>query len=197
MLYSLIFFVERVALPSPKPQPLVLTDTVQDALTLLVRRHSTPQQIALRAQIVLLAHQGIRTPAIARQLGISLDMVRHWRHRWRALQDTPEAEMSLTQRLADAPRPGAPATISAEAYCQIMALACQPPEECGRPIAQWTARELAAEAIAQGFVESISPRQVGRFLKGGRPQTAFEPLLAHTGRGPGQRPEDRSGLSVV
>ena len=189
--------MERVALPSPKPQPLVLTDTVQNELTRLVRRHSTPQQIALRAQIVLLAHQGVLNPVIARQLGISLDMVRHWRHRWLTLQETPDTERSLTQRLSDAPRPGAPATISAEAYCQIMALACKPPQECGRPIAQWTTRELAAEAIAQGIVAHISPRQVGRFLKGGRPQTASEPLLAHAGSRPRQRPQDSSRLSVV
>ena len=44
---------------------------------------------------------------------------------------------------ADAPRPGAPGKISAEAYCQIMAIACQPPENFGRPITHWTERELA------------------------------------------------------
>lgn len=152
-------------MPIPKPQPLVLTDALQNALDLLRRRHSTPQQIVVRAQIVLLAHQGLANQAIARQLDISLDMARHWRHRWLALQDVPLAELSVAQRLADAPRPGAPATISAEAYCQIRALACKPPADCGRPIAQWTARELAEEAVQQGVVPRISPRQVGRFLK--------------------------------
>ena len=125
-------------MPVPKPQPLVLTDAMHSELDQLRRRHSTPQQIVLRAQIVLLAHQGFTNQAIARQLAISVDMARHWRHRWLALQEKPLSELSVGQRLCDAPRPGAPATISAAAYCQIMALACQPPEACGRPIAQWT-----------------------------------------------------------
>lgn len=142
---------------------------VQTELETLVRRHTTPQQIVLRARIVLLAHQGNNNQQIADQLGLSIHMARHWRNRWRVLQEKPLSELSVAQRLADAPRPGTPATISAEAYCQIMALACQPPQDCGRPIAQWSARELAEEAVAQGFVERISPRQVGRFLKRCRP----------------------------
>lgn len=178
----------------PKPPSLTLTPAQQQALQTLVSRPSTAQQVALRGRIVLLCADGHNNSQIARLLACDIRLARLWRQRWRALQDTPDTEMSLTQRLSDAPRPGAPATISAEAYCQIMALACKPPDECGRPIAAWTARELADEAVLQGLVESISPRQVGRFLKGGRPQTASEPLLAHAGRGPGQRPENRSGL---
>ena len=153
----------------PKPPSLILTPVQQQALQALVKRPSTAQQIALRGRIVLLAAEGHNNSQIAHRLGCDIRLARHWRNRWRDLQDTPEPELSVAQRLADAPRPGAPATISAEAYCQIMALACKPPEEYGRPIAQWTARELAAEAIAQGFVQCISPRQVGRFLKRGRP----------------------------
>lgn len=181
----------------PRPVKPELNATVQTELEALVRRHTTPQQIVLRARIVLLAHQGNNNQQIAEQLGLSLHMARHWRRRWLALQERPLSELSVAQRLVDAPRPGTPATISAEAYCQIMALACQPPAECGRPIAQWTARELAAEAVQQGFVAHISPRQVGRFLKGGRPQAPPQPLLAHAGRRPGQRDENRSGLPVV
>jgi putative transposase len=59
-----------------------------------------------------------------------------------------------------------------------MALACEPPEASGRPISQWTPRELADEAIKRGMVETISERHVGRFLTSGRAQTASKPLLA-------------------
>jgi putative transposase len=59
-----------------------------------------------------------------------------------------------------------------------MALACEPPEASGRPISHWTPRELADEAIKRGIVETISERQVGRFLKSSRAQTASKPLLA-------------------
>ncbi len=147
----------------PKPPSLSLTPTQQHALQALVNRPSTAQQIALRGRIVLLCAEGHNNSQIARLLACDIRLARLWRKRWRALQDTPDTEMSLTQRLADAPRPGAPATISAEAYCQIMAMACKLPADYGRPIAQWSARELAAEAVQQGIVECISPRQVGRF----------------------------------
>jgi putative transposase len=156
-------------LRGPNPTPICLEDNLRQELETLVRRHTTPQQMLLRARIVLLAHQGYNNHQIARQLGISIDMARHWRGRWLAVQAVPRGELSVPARLHDAPRPGAPAKISAEAYCRIMALACQPPETFGRPITHWTARELAEEAILQQIVPRISPRQVGRFLKAGRP----------------------------
>ena len=162
----------------PKPTRPELDATVQIELETLIRRHTTPQQIVLRARIVLLAHQGYNHQDIARQLDISIHMARHWRRRWLSLADIPLSEMSVTARLADAPRPGAPAKISAEAYCQIMAIACQTPETFGRPITHWTERELADEAKQQQIVETISPRQVGRFLKRSHPQTAPIPVLA-------------------
>ena len=181
-------------MPGPRPISIPLEEPLQNELEVLVRRHNTPQQIALRAQIVLLAQQGKNNEEIARKLGISGQMARHWRDRWLQLQEVPANEMTAYKRLADAPRPGAPATVSPEAYCQIMSLACQPPANFGRPITHWSARELADEAILQGIVPTISPRQVGRFLKGGRSQAASEPLLADLGGRSRQRPEDRGGL---
>jgi hypothetical protein len=35
----------------------------------------------------------------------------------------------------------------------------------GRPITHWTNAELAAESIKRGIVPSISPSQVGRYLR--------------------------------
>ena len=161
-----------------KPMALCLDESMRLELETLARKPSTPQQIALRARIVLLANQGHSHREITRQLGISEDMAAQWRARWLRLQEVPYAELTCLQRLSDAPRPGAPAIICAEAYCQIMAIACQPPQNYGRPITQWTARELAQEAIQQNIVSTISPRQVGRFLKKGGPQAALKPLLA-------------------
>lgn len=142
--------------------------SLHSELETLIRRHTTPQLIALRAQIVLLALQGQNNHDIARKLDISVHTARKWRERWRAWEHLPAKEMPAHKRLRDALRPGAPATVRPEAYCQIMSLACQPPENFGRPLTHWTARELADEAILQGIVPTISPRQVGRFLKGGR-----------------------------
>jgi putative transposase len=57
------------------------------------------------------------------------------------------------------------ATFSAEQWCQIIALACEPPEASARPISHWTPRELADEARKRGIVATISARHVGRLVQ--------------------------------
>ena len=53
-------------------------------LKALVRRHSTPQQVALRARIILAADAGKNNSQIAREEEVSVDTVRAWRNRWLA-----------------------------------------------------------------------------------------------------------------
>ena len=81
------------------------------------------------------------------------------------LAGIPLAELSVTERLEDAPRPGKPVTIGPEQVCQIVALACEAPEKSGRPISQWTGREIADEMMARNIVDTISPRHAARLLK--------------------------------
>ncbi|MHC5716927.1 MAG: hypothetical protein ACYTX0_33610 [Nostoc sp.] len=52
-----------------------------------------------------------------------------------------------------------------EQVVELFALACSKPEDYGRPISDWTARELAEEIEKQGIIDSISPRHVGRLLE--------------------------------
>lgn len=143
------------------PVPLHLTEQEREDLHCLVNRHSTAQQIALRGRIILLADTGKNHREIARELNISRDMARLWRHRWLELNPT---ELPVAERLADAPRPGGPATFTPEQTLQLFALACTNPSESQRPISHWTPRELADEMVKRGWVESISPRHVGRLL---------------------------------
>lgn len=150
-----------------RARPITLTEEERQGLETLVRRHSTPQQVATRARIVLAAAAGGPLVQIARQVGLSRESVRFWRDRWVALQDVPLAEVSVAQRLADAPRPGAPARITAEQVCQVVALACEAPATSGRPISQWTHQEIAAEIMRRGIVDTISPRHAARLLKRG------------------------------
>lgn len=152
----------------PKPPTLELSDTERQELEHLVRRHATPQQLALRARIVLAAADGANNCQIARDLDISLDMVRRWRERWLVLQPTSHADLPIPDRLTDAPRPGKPARITDEQVCQIVALACDPPAGSARPISQWTGREIADEIIKRGIVQEISGRHAARLLKRGR-----------------------------
>jgi putative transposase len=149
----------------PKPERLSLTDAERNELEVLVRRHSTPQQLALRGRIILLADQGKNNSQIARELAISVDTVRAWRMRWLGLQAVSLEDLDIGERLSDVPRPGRPSEITAEQTCQIVALACAQPQE--RPISQWTGREIAAEVIRRGILPTISPRHAARVLKKG------------------------------
>jgi putative transposase len=151
----------------PKPPTIDLTDAARQDLLQLVRRHATPQQLSLRAQIVLAAADGANNCQIARQLNISLDSVRRWRERWLALQPASLEDLPVRERLTDAPRPGKPVRITAEQVAKIVALACDPPATSKRPISQWTGREIADEIKQRGIVEQISGRHAARLLKRG------------------------------
>ncbi len=69
-------------MPGLFPNPLYLTKTERNELEKLVMKHSTPQQIVLRARIILLADEGKNHRQIALGLKISRDTARHWRRRW-------------------------------------------------------------------------------------------------------------------
>lgn len=146
---------------------MTLTADEREGLETLVRRHSTPQQVAARARIVLAAAQGRPLVRIAQEAGLSRESVRLWRDRWAALQGVPLADLGVAERLADAPRPGAPARITAAQVCQVVALACEAPTTSSRPISRWTNQELADEIVARGIVEAISPRHAARLIKRG------------------------------
>jgi putative transposase len=49
----------------------------------------------------------------------------------------------------------------------MAALACEAPAKTGRPISQWTGREIADELKQRGIVTEISPRHAARLLKKG------------------------------
>ena len=152
-------------MPIPKAQVVDLTDAERYGLEKLIKRHQVGQQIALRARIVLAAAQGLKNKEVAQTYNVTLDTVRLWRNRWVKLQDISLEDLSLEDRLVDAPRPGAPAKISADQRCRIEALACEKPEGSDRPITHWTAREIADELKKRKIVENISPRHAARLLK--------------------------------
>jgi putative transposase len=165
-------------MPSPKPQPVDLSEAEEAELKKLVKRYNVAQQIALRGRIVLAAGAGKNNSQIVHEQQVSLDMVRLWRQRWLELQPIALADLSVEERLEDLPRPGAPARITAEQRCQIEALACEKPEGAERPISHWTGREIADEVMKRGIVDQISARHAGRLLKRRPFETSPDPLLA-------------------
>jgi putative transposase len=147
--------------------PLLAADAVtvlpeqREALEHMIRTHSTPQQLALRARIIVQAADGVGVRASAHELGVWPKTVRYWRKRWRTAADS----QSVPERLADGQRSGAPATFTPEQICALVAMTCEKPSESERPISHWSQREIADEAMRRGLIPNISQRSVGRFLK--------------------------------
>jgi putative transposase len=156
---------------------VILSEKEQEGLLQITTRHRSEQQVVLRARIVLLAAHGSTNAEIARELGVHVDTVRLWRDRWVGLQGIDLEALSLLERLHDAPRPGVKPKFSSEQRCQMAALACEAPAKLGRPISQWTGREIADELKVRGIVEQISPRHAARLLKKG----AFNRTASATG----------------
>jgi putative transposase len=154
-------------MPGPKPPQIELSEVERRALEKLVARHTTEQQKALRGRIVLQAGAGMNNSEIMRALAVSMDMVRLWRQRWLELAPVSLEDLSVEERLEDRPRPGAPSRLTADQRCQIEQMVCQEPAQAGRPISQWTGREIANELVQRGIVAQISPRHAARLLKKG------------------------------
>ncbi len=171
----------------PLPLPITVSPPQQAVLEGLLRQHSTPQTLALRVRIVLAAATGRRNVPLAHDLGWTPKTVIKWRARWAAAEarlaavegDAADLKRMIARVLADAPRPGAPDTFTAEQIVHLINLACTPPADAGRPVDAWTPRELADEAVKRQIVPAISPTSVGRFLKTGRSPAPSQPLLAH------------------
>ena len=154
---------------------ITLSARQRDLLERLVRSKKASQQLVERCQIVLSSAAGRLNKVQAQRLGVNRQRVRRWRLRWAAemprlsaAEDAGASDSDLQQRifqlLSDEVRRGAPATFSAEQIAGLIALACEPPSDSGLPVSHWTPAELAREAVKRGLVESISPRQVDRFL---------------------------------
>jgi putative transposase len=148
-------------MPAHKASPIELSVEHERELNALVRAHSTPQKLAERARIILLAASGLGVEETAGELGIWRKTASTWRRRWM----DAEATAGVASRLSDAPRSGAPARFTAEFICKIVALSCEDPETLDVPISHWSQSELARQAVRRGIVERISHGSVGRFLK--------------------------------
>jgi putative transposase len=165
-------------MPSPKATPIEASERSREILAQILRRRNVPQWLVTRVQVVVRALNGETNSAISEVVGLDRNAVRLWRNRWHTTGEArqvmereevsaAELEAFIIDTLRDAYRSGTPAKFSAEQVVQIVAIACEDPQASGYPISHWTAKEIAAEAVKRGIVESISVRQVGRFLKRG------------------------------
>jgi transposase len=153
---------------------IIISERQQKLLEEFRKSRTIGKCLAQRAAIVLLGFAGILNEDIALQVGLNRIQVGLWRQRWRdawealcvwECTEPHRLREAIVDVLSDAPRPGTPATFTADQVSQLVALACEPPKLSGRPIDHWTLRELRDEAIKRKIVTAISTSQVGRFLQ--------------------------------
>ena len=159
---------------SGKAAKVMLTEEQQCILQRIRRSTTASQRLVQRVHIILLAFAGSLNVDIAKIVGLARKQVGVWRRRWQQSFDAlvaiecretqAEFRRAIEDVLSDAPRSGSTGTFTAEQVTQVLAVACEEPEQSGRPVDRWTHRELADEVIARGIVESISVSQVGRYL---------------------------------
>ena len=135
-----------------------LSNKERQELEKIAAKLSNSHSQVIRSRIILLSDEGFGSRRVSRILGVSRVTQQRWRKRW-----VESKHKNIKERLEDEPRPGAPATYTAEPICAIVALACELPIEFGRPITHWTQIDIANEVIKRGIVEYISPRSVARF----------------------------------
>lgn len=161
-----------------KASPLPISVMQRSVLEQIIQRHTSRQDHARRARMILLCSSGLGIGQVSAQVGADPKTVSTWRKRWlagyealkemEAQGDSRALSDAVLSLLSDAPRPGMPVRYSAQVVTKIVALSCEAPKACGYPISHWTPQVLREAAIARGIVKDISVRSVGRFLKRGR-----------------------------
>jgi len=178
-------------MPTPIAPRITVLKEVYPILEKIVKAGKSEQRLVKRASYILEMTRGTANAKIAREFQVAYETVKKWRSVWLANEAVWEVllgeadekkrakklEEKVREVLSDEPRPGAPLTYTAEQYCQILQVALEPPPDSGRPINNWTGRELAKEVKKRG-IAGISATQVGRFLKRERTKSASESVLA-------------------
>jgi transposase len=123
---------------------LTIDENQRKRLRFLANSGKTPQKVALRARIVLLASEGVPNHAIAARLGTTRPTVLLWRARFRQ-RGTPGL-------LKDAPRPGRKKAVTPEVVRRVVEATLH---TTPRGATHWSTRTLAQ---AQGLSHMTAQR---------------------------------------
>jgi len=128
-----------------KSSPLPITSAQRQTLETWIRAHNTPQSIAIRAKIILLAADGLSNVKIAREANVTRPTVILWRERFK--EGGTEAITTIL------PGRGHPVTYTTEKVQSIVEATTQtkPPAAT-----HWSTRSMAkAQGISKATVQRI------------------------------------------
>lgn len=138
----------------------------------MTRKGTVKVRSLRRAEVLLLADDGMRDERIAERAGVSVSTVERTRKRY--------LQAGLDAALTEKPRPGAEPRLDAKAQAFLVALACSDPP-VGRDT--WTMQLLADRLVELSYVESVSDETVRRTLKKTAEAVAEEAVVHRAGHG--------------
>src|SRR5215471_16620519 len=147
----------RHPMPTPIAPRIILAQNPSRDLQTLVRAHTTPQALALRARSILRA-AAVDRPTnlqIGRELGCSNLTVGKWRRRY--------LESGLPG-LQDARRSGRRRTIATSTQVHVISVASTLPHDHDRTVTRWTLDELVATVLDTLHTDTLSRSSLWRIL---------------------------------
>jgi len=145
-------------MPTPIAPRIILAQNTSVDLQRLVRAHTTPQSLALRARSILRA-AAVDQPTnrqISRALGCSNLTVGKWRRR--------SLDLGFPG-LQDARRSGRPRTIAAPTRVHVISVASTLPQAHDRTVTRWTLDEMVATVLDTLHTDAISRSSIWRILQ--------------------------------
>lgn len=161
--------------------PLTVNSRLEKLLKIEVKKTNIGWRHKQRLQIIIHGIEGLSKYRSRKILGVSRDVVNLWRSRWNdsismllkaSEEDLTKASLKdhelvklLKSVLSDRPRSGTPKRITLSQEEQIVALACDSPQNHGVEMTNWTHEMLSHVAKSEGIVETISASHVRNILK--------------------------------
>jgi transposase len=145
-------------MPAPIAPRISLPQNARSDLQALIRAHSTPQSLALRARIILRAADLDRPSnlKISRELGCDNRTAGKWRRRYLTLG---------LSGLQDAIRSGRPRTIASPTRVQVISVASTLPQHQDRTVTRWTLDEIVTTLLETLGTQSMSRSSIWRILQ--------------------------------
>ena len=157
-------------MPNPQAKAIAISERQKNILEQITRRITNPYRLVRRAQLILLAGEGVNNSKISQQLQLQRNQVRLWRQRWQLAKESlrkmeaegnsdPALKEGIINVLSDKFRRGSNPKFTVEQIVQIIAIACEDPGQSERPVSHWTPKELADEAVKRDIDEPIHSTQ--------------------------------------
>jgi len=138
------------------PRRFVRAPSEDERQALVGLRDAGPAAARTRALVVLLSATRVPVPEIMRRLGLSRPTVTHWLRRF---------ERAGVAGLADRPRSGRPARISAESLRHIAMVVGARPRDLGILGTRWSLARLRQYLVQSGTVPTLSLESLRITLK--------------------------------